>query len=136
MLLFMFSRRLCEEVSMNLAYRWFCRLGLKDKVPDHPSFSKNRHGRSHDHDACRKQFDSVLRRCMTENLVQGKGFVTDASVIKADAQRHRSCSGNAVIGRGNPEHAVQQIYRTCLIPWGKRGISRCCVRDANFNCSV
>jgi transposase len=26
------ERRLCEEVSMNLAYRWFCRLGLKDKV--------------------------------------------------------------------------------------------------------
>lgn len=34
------ERRLCEEVSMNLAYRWFCRLGLKEKVPDHSSFSK------------------------------------------------------------------------------------------------
>lgn len=37
------ERRLCEEVSTNLAYRWFCRLGLKDKVLDHSSFSKNRH---------------------------------------------------------------------------------------------
>lgn len=39
------ERRLCEEVHLNLAYRWFCRLGLDGKVPDHSSFSKNRHGR-------------------------------------------------------------------------------------------
>ena len=29
------ERRLCEEVHLNLAYRWFCRLGLEGKVPDH-----------------------------------------------------------------------------------------------------
>ena len=28
------ERRLCEEVHLNLAYRWFCRLGLEGKVPD------------------------------------------------------------------------------------------------------
>ena len=39
------ERRLCEEVHLNLAYRWFCRLGLEDAVPDHSTFSKNRHGR-------------------------------------------------------------------------------------------
>lgn len=103
------ERRLCEEVSMNLAYRWFCRLGLKDKVPDHSSFSKNRHGRFRDHDAFRKLFDSVLRRCMAEGLVQGEGFATDASMIKADAQRQRSCPGNAAIDWGNPEQASRPV---------------------------
>jgi transposase len=44
------ERRLCEEVSLNLAYRWFCRLDLDDAVPDHSSFSKNRHGRFRDSD--------------------------------------------------------------------------------------
>src|SRR5246127_620668 len=39
------ERRLCEEVHLNLAYRWFCRLGLQGKIPDHSTFSKNRHGR-------------------------------------------------------------------------------------------
>lgn len=39
------ERRLCEEVQLNLAYRWFCRLGLEDAVPDHSTLSKNRHGR-------------------------------------------------------------------------------------------
>lgn len=29
------ERRLCEEVHLNLAYRWFCRLGLDAPVPDH-----------------------------------------------------------------------------------------------------
>jgi transposase len=42
------ERRLCEEVHLNLAYRWFCRLDLADRVPDHSTFSKNRHGRFRD----------------------------------------------------------------------------------------
>lgn len=103
------ERRLCEEVGMNLAYRWFCRLGLKDKIPDHSSFSKNRHGRFRDHDAFRQLFDSVLRRCMAEGLVQGEGFATDASMIKADAQRQRSCPGNAGIDWGDPEQASRPV---------------------------
>ena len=39
------ERRLCEEVQVKLAYRWFCRLGLDEAVPEHSTFSKNRHGR-------------------------------------------------------------------------------------------
>eukprot|EP01133_Synstelium_polycarpum_P024774 gene24774-29720_t len=103
------ERRLCEEVGMNLAYRWFCRLGLKDKVPDHSSFSKNRHGRFRDHDAFRQLFDAVLRRCMAEGLVQGEGFAADASMIKADAQRQRSCSGDSAIDWGDPEQASRPV---------------------------
>ena len=87
------ERRLCEEVHLNLAYRWFCRLGLEDKIPDHSSFSKNRHGRFRDSEAFRHLFEAVLRRCMEEGLVGGEGFATDASVIKADANRQRSLSG-------------------------------------------
>lgn len=102
------ERRLCEEVSMNLAYRWFCRLGLKDKVPDHSSFSKNRHGRFRDHDAFRQLFDSVLRRCMDEGLVRGEGFATDASMIKADVQRHNSKAGDE-IDWGDPDQASRPI---------------------------
>nr|NKB51313.1 IS5/IS1182 family transposase [Rhizobiaceae bacterium] len=47
------ERRLCEEVHLNLAYRWFCRLDLADPVPDHSTFSKNRHGRFRDSDLLR-----------------------------------------------------------------------------------
>lgn len=83
------ERRLCEEVHLNLAYRWFCRLDLEQRVPDHSTFSKNRHGRFRQSDAFRHLFETVLRRCMKEGLVGGEGFAIDASVIKADASRAR-----------------------------------------------
>jgi len=72
------ERRLCEEVHLNLAYRWFCRLDLDDPVPDHSTFSKNRHGRFRESQAFRLLFETVLQRCMTEGLVKGEGFATDA----------------------------------------------------------
>src|SRR3979490_3330925 len=87
------ERRLCEEVHLNLAYRWFCHLGLEDKIPDHSTFSKNRHGRFRESDTFRHVFDSVLRRCMSEGLVRGEGFAIDASVVRADANRARGGPG-------------------------------------------
>ena len=90
------ERQLCEEVHLNLAYRWFCRLGLEDKVPDHSTFSKNRHGRFRDNDTLRFVFEKVLARCLAEGLVGGEGFAVDASVIKADASRQRGVPGTEV----------------------------------------
>ena len=53
------ERRLCDEVHLNLAYRWFCRLGLDGDVPDHSTFSKNRHGRFRESDLLRKNSVSI-----------------------------------------------------------------------------
>jgi transposase len=83
------ERRLCEEVRLNLAYRWFCRLSIEDSVPEHSTFSKNRHGRFRDADALRFVFEQVLNRCIAEGLVGGEGFAIDASLVKADASRRR-----------------------------------------------
>jgi transposase len=83
-----FERRLCEEVELHLAYRWFCRLDLDDKVPDHSTFSVNRHGRFRESDAFRHVFEAVVRACMDAGLVKGEGFAVDASVIEADASRY------------------------------------------------
>jgi transposase len=82
------ERRLCEEVELHLAYRWFCHLDLDDKVPDHSTFSVNRHGRFRASDAFRQVFEAVVRACMEAGLVQGDGFAVDASVIEADASRY------------------------------------------------
>lgn len=90
------ERQLCEEVHLNLAYRWFCRLGLEDKVPDHSTFSKNRHGRFRDNDTLRFVFEKVLARCLEEGLVGGEGSAVDASVVRADASRQRGVPGNEV----------------------------------------
>ena len=107
--------QLCEEVHLNLAYRWFCRLGLEDKVPDHSTFSKNRHGRFRDSQVFRHLFEVVLQRCMAEGLVQGEGFATDASIIKANAQRQRGLASEEIDWH-DPKQATRPVqeYLTAL----------------------
>lgn len=84
------ERRHCEEVHLNLAYRWFCRLDLTDSIPDHSSFSKNRHGRFRESNLLRHVFETTVARCMKEGLVGGQGFAVDASLIGADVQKQNS----------------------------------------------
>src|ERR1700679_2832201 len=84
------ERRLCEEVHLNLAYRWFCRLGLDGQVPDHSTFSKTRHGRFRESDLLRHVFESIVQRCLAEGVVGADGFAVDASLIAADTNKQRS----------------------------------------------
>ncbi len=84
------GRWLCEEVHLNLAYRWFYRLDLTDRVPDHSTFSKNRHGRFRESDLLRHLFESTVARCIEEGLVSGQRMAVDASLIEADANRQNS----------------------------------------------
>ena len=86
------ERRLCEEVHLNLAYRWFCRLDLNDRIPDHSTFSKNRHGRFRDSELLRHLFETTVARCIEEGLVSGQRMAVDASLIEADANRQFSAS--------------------------------------------
>ena len=103
------ERRLCDEVHLNLVYRWFCRLGLEDAVPDHSTFSKNRHGRFRESDTFRHVFESVLQRCMAEGLVRGEGFATDASIVKADAQRMHGVPGDEAMNWVKSEDAPRAV---------------------------
>ena len=98
------ERRLCEEVHLNLAYRWFCRLGLNGDVPDHSTFSKNRHGRFRDSDLLRRLFEATVKRCIAERLVGGDGFAVDASLIRAEASHQNSCPGKD----GLPAHLTSR----------------------------
>jgi transposase len=107
------ERRLCEEVHLNLAYRWFCRLGLDGDVPDHSTFSKNRHGRFRQSDLLRRVFETVLRRCIHEGLVGGEGFAVDASLIKADANRQKGIEGEKWLAPPAAGRAVDE-YLTVL----------------------
>jgi hypothetical protein len=102
------ERRLCEEVHLNLAYRWFCGLGLDGAVPDHSTFSKNRHGRFRDSDLLRRLFEATVRRCMAEGIVGGQGFVVDASMIRADANRQKGVASREEL---DPEDASRAVDR-------------------------
>ena len=102
------ERRLCDEVHLNLAYRWFCRLGLDGDVPDHSTFSKNRHGRFRDSDLLRHLFEATVARCMAEGLVGGEGFAIDASLIRADVNRQHAVDRPEQLPEEATSHAVRE----------------------------
>ena len=82
------ERKLTQEVELHLAYRWFCRLDLDDKVPHHSTFSENRLHRFRESDVFRHIFERVVAACMAAGLVKGEGFAVDASVMEANASRY------------------------------------------------
>src|SRR5271169_1100645 len=101
------ERALCREVQVNLAYRWFCRLSIEDKVPDHSAFSRARNERFGDSAIFRSVFERVVGACIGAGLVGGEGFAVDASLIAADANKRRSIPGS----EWNKELDVQQVSR-------------------------
>src|SRR6202050_2460922 len=87
------ERALCREVQVNFAYRWFCGLSIEDKVPDHSAFSRARNERFGDSAIFRRVCERAVEACIAANLVGGEGFAVDASLIEADANKHRSIPG-------------------------------------------
>src|SRR5436305_8217615 len=87
------ERALCREVQLNLAYRWFCGLGIEDKLPDHSAFSRARNERFRNSGIFRRVFERVVEACIAAGLVGGEGFAVDASLIAADANKQRSIAG-------------------------------------------
>ena len=117
------ERRLCEEVHLNRAYRWFCRLGLDGKVPDYSTFSKNRHGRFRESNLLRHVFDGVVQRCMAEGLVGADGFAVNASLIAADANKQRSVASKDWKPEEIKEKAVRAAHEIPLHA-RRRGVRR------------
>lgn len=88
------ERALCRELQLNLAYRWFCGLGIEDKIPDHSTFTRARNERFRAHDIFHQVFERVVASCINAGLVGGKGFAVDASLIAADANKCGSTHGD------------------------------------------
>ena len=101
------ERRLCEEVDLNLAYRWFCRLGLDGRVPDHSTFTKNRHGRFRDSNILRELFERIVAQCLDAGLAGTDHVVVDGTHIKADANKQRCVKTNDELPREGASRAVR-----------------------------
>jgi transposase len=109
------ERRICTEVQVNLAYRWFCKLGIEDKIPDHSVFCRARHERFRESDALRRVFERVVAMCMAAGLVGGEGLSIDASLIKADVDKKKRVPGDQLIAWPKAEeasHAVREYLAT------------------------
>jgi transposase len=103
------ERRLCSEVQVNLAYRWFCKLGIEDGIPDHSVLSRARHERFRQSDALRRVFEGVVAKCIAAGLVGGEGFSIDASLIRADAGKKKRVPGDQPIAWPRAEEASRAV---------------------------
>ena len=103
------ERQICREVQVNLAYRWFCDLGLEDPIPDHSAFSRARNERFRESDIFRCIFERVVETSIKAGLVGGEGFAVDASLIEADANRQRSIPGTEWNHGLDPETAGRAV---------------------------
>ena len=102
------ERRLCAEVQVNLAYRWFCKLGIEDNIPDHSVFCRARHERFRESDALRRVFEGVVAMCIAAGFVGGEAFSVDASLIKADVDKMKRVPGDYPIAWPKISHAVRE----------------------------
>jgi transposase len=103
------ERALCRDVRVNLAYRWFCGLGIEDKIPDHSAFSRARNERFRDSTIFRRVFERVVTACIAAGLVGGEGFAVDASLVVADANKSRSIPGKEWNKEIDPQAASRAV---------------------------
>jgi transposase len=103
------ERRLCSEVQVNLAYRWFCKLSVEDQIPDHSVFSRARHERFRESDALRRVFEGVVAMCIAAGLVGGEAFSVDASLIKADVDKKKRVPGDQPASWPKAEEASRAV---------------------------
>ena len=103
------ERLICREVQVNLAYRWFCKLGIEDAIPDHSAFSRARNERFCEGDVFRRMFERVVEACIAAGLVGGEGFAVDASLIAADANKQRSIAGQDWRRHRDPERSSRAV---------------------------
>ena len=102
------ERRLIEEVRMHLAYRWFTRLGFEQEIPDHSTFSKNRHGRFRDSGIFLEIFEEIVRRCLAAGLVEGKRLTVDGTVVAANASPQRGAKPEQLEGVAKVSRTVRE----------------------------
>src|ERR1039458_6074617 len=103
------ERLLCREVRVNFAYRWFCKLGIEHKIPDHSAFSRARNERFRDSGIFRQVFERVVEACIAADLVGGEGFAVDASLIQADANKQLSTRGSKCQKTRDPGMATRAV---------------------------
>src|SRR6201986_838907 len=103
------ERRICAEIQVNLAYRWFCKLGIEDKIPDHSVFCRARHERFRESEALRRVFEGVVAKCIAAGLVGGEALSVEASLIKADGDKKKRMPGDQPIAWPKAEEASRAV---------------------------
>jgi transposase len=83
------ERQLMREVEVNVAYRWFLGLKLRDKVPDASTLSQNRRRRFSESTIYQEIFDQIVLLAVSKGLASGSVLYTDSTHLKATANKNK-----------------------------------------------
>ena len=61
-------RKTCEEIKMNIAYRWFLGIGFEQKIPDHSTFSQNYRRKFRDNNVAIRIFEHFIRTLIDNGI--------------------------------------------------------------------
>lgn len=84
------ERKLVKEIQVNVAYRWFLRMGLTEKVPDASTLSQNRIRRFNNSDVFQTIFDHIVEQALSRGMANGRVLYTDSTHLKADANPRKA----------------------------------------------
>jgi len=110
------ERKLCDEISMHIGYRWFCGLRMDEKVPNHSTFSKNRHGRFKESGIFQDIFDEIVKQCIESGIVSGEHVTVDGSFVKANAALKNM---EPIVVQLNPVEYIKEIEKQNPVKSGK-----------------
>jgi transposase len=105
------ERRLVEELRMHLAWRWFTGLGFDQEIPNHSTFSKNRHGRFQESNLFQDLFERIVEQCITAGLVVGEHMSVDGSFIQANASTDSRIPREQLAEAAEVKHAVREYIK-------------------------
>ncbi|WP_446469153.1 IS1182 family transposase [Xenorhabdus stockiae] len=117
------ERRLVQEIQVNLAYRWFLRLGLTEKVPDASTLSQNRRRRFNHSDVFQQIFDRIVEQAINRGFVSGRVFYTDSTHLKASANPHKSENVLRPILPGAYLDELENAVNEDRVTSGKKGLT-------------
>ncbi len=109
------ERKLVKEIQVNMAYRWFLRMGLTEKVPDASTLSQNRLRRFNNSDVFQQIFDHVVEQAISGGMANGRVLYTDSTHLKADANPRKAINEERPIAPSSFSAAEPKASRNCSI---------------------
>jgi len=79
------ERKLCEQIRVNYAYRWFLCLDIGDPTPEHSAFSQLRRRKFKGTKIFEQIFSNIVKQCIEYGLIDGRLLMTDSTHVRANA---------------------------------------------------
>ena len=98
------ERKLEEEITLNIAYRWFCGFNVMDRIPDHSVFSQNRRRRFNDSTIFRDIFNELVILCIDNGIVTGDAVVSDGSFIQGNVAESSKIEAKTIISKSTVKY--------------------------------